>query len=256
MALTIRALPAFEDNYFWLLHDGASGAVGVVDPGLAEPVLAALPSVGGRLDWILLTHHHPDHVGGNRALQAATGCRIAGFAEDAARLPGLDHAVREGDTVALGDCIARAIETPGHTRGHLSWWIEREAALFCGDTLFGLGCGRLFEGTPETMWRSLARFEAMPDSTRVYCAHEYTLSNARFALAVDPDNPALLDRVARVRAQRARGEPSVPFTLGEERAANPFLRTADPALAERLGLAGAAPVAVFAALRARKDRFA
>lgn len=256
MALTIRALPAFEDNYIWLLHDGASGAVGVVDPGQAEPVLAALPSVGGRLDWILLTHHHPDHVGGNRALQAATGCRIAGFADDAARLPGLDHPVRDSDSVALGARGARAIETPGHTRGHLSWWFEREAVLFCGDSLFGLGCGRLFEGTPETMWRSLSRYAALPDATRVYCAHEYTLANARFALAVDPHNPALAARVDRVRAQRARGEPSVPFTLGEERAANPFLRAGDPALAARLGLAGAAPAAVFAELRARKDRFA
>lgn len=253
--LDIQRLPAFDDNYLWLLREPSSGAVAVVDPGDAEVVLAALSPLGGRLDWILNTHHHPDHVGGNLALKQATGCRIAGPAKDAARFPGIDRGVVEGDTLALGASSARVIETPGHTRGHISWWFEAEHALFCGDTLFSLGCGRLFEGDADTMWRSLSKLMALPDATRVYCAHEYTLANARFALAVDPDHAPLRARFAEVQALRARGAPTVPSTLGEEKACNPFLRAGDPALAARLGLTGAPAATVFGELRRRKDGF-
>ncbi|MFN7552821.1 MAG: hydroxyacylglutathione hydrolase [Pseudomonadota bacterium] len=255
MGLEIHRLPAFEDNYLWLLREPASGQVATVDPGDASVVLAALPRVGGRLDWILVTHHHPDHVGGISALKAATACRVAGPARDATRIPGLDIGVVEGDAVRLGAATAAVIETPGHTRGHIAWWFAADRALFCGDTLFSLGCGRLFEGDAVTMWTSLSKLAALPDDAQVHCAHEYTLSNARFAATVDPDHPPLRAFVAQVEALRARGAPTVPSRLGDEKACNPFLRAADPAFAARIGMAGAAPAAVFGELRRRKDVF-
>jgi hydroxyacylglutathione hydrolase len=255
MSLSIECLPAFNDNYFWLLHDAASGQVAVVDPGLAQPVLAAIGRHGGRLDWILNTHHHADHVGGNLELKAATGCRVAGPAMDAARIPGLDLGVVDGTCFLLGASAAQVLFTPGHTRGHIAWWFASERALFCGDTLFSLGCGRLFEGDAATMWASLSKLAALPADTRVFCAHEYTLANARFALSVDADNRALGERVAAVRALRERGAPSIPTLLSDELACNPFLRAADPALAAALGMTGAPAVDVFAQLRQRKDVF-
>lgn len=255
MTLAIHRLPAFDDNYLWLLRDTGSGQVAAVDPGDAAVMLEALPRVGGRLDWILNTHHHPDHVGGNLALKAATGCRIAGPGKDAARFPGLDVGVVEGDSLVLGESRAQVIETPGHTRSHIAWWFADDRALFCGDTIFSLGCGRLFEGDAAAMWASLSKLRALPDDARVYCAHEYTQANARFAAAVDPDHAPLRARIAEVEALRARGEPTVPSTLGEEKACNPFLRAGDPALAARIGMAGAPAVAVFGELRRRKDGF-
>jgi len=253
--LEIERLPARSDNYIYLLFEPESGTSGVVDPADAAPVLRRLEALGRGLDWILNTHHHGDHTGGNLEVKKATGCQIAGPRPEAARIPGLDVALGEGDGFTLGKASARILETPGHTGGHISYWFEDARALFCGDTLFALGCGRLFEGTPEMMWRSLSKYADMPDATRVYCGHEYTLANARFALTVDPDNTALKERAREIEALRGRGEPTIPTTLGEERRTNPFLRADDAAIRRSLGLADAAPAEVFAEIRRRKDSF-
>jgi hydroxyacylglutathione hydrolase len=253
--LQIEQISALSDNYVYLLHEPQAGMTAVVDPGVAAPVLERLSAQGRRLDWILSTHHHADHTGGNLELKQATGCRIAGPKADAARIPGIDLGLAERDRFQLGDAEAEVFETPGHTSGHISYWFAEPKALFCADTLFSLGCGRLFEGTPAQMWRSLSKFAPLPDDARVYCAHEYTQANARFALSVDPDNPALQARAAEVDRLRAAGQPTVPSTLGAERVANPFLRPQDPAIRKRLGLADAGDVDVFAELRKRKDRF-
>lgn len=253
--LQIECLPLLQDNYAWLLFEPRSGTSGVVDPAEAEPVLVRLRELGRSLDLILCTHHHQDHVGGNQELKKATGCRVVGPARDAARIPGLDMGVAEGHSLPFGATHARIIETPGHTRGHIAYWFEQAQALFCADTLFALGCGRLFEGDAATMQRSLAKLRALPDDTSVYCGHEYTLGNARFALTVDPDNAALRERVRQIEALRARGEPTVPSQLGEEKRTNPFLRWDDPGIRRRLGLETADDAAVLGEIRARKDRF-
>jgi hydroxyacylglutathione hydrolase len=253
--LQIEQIPSLSDNYVYLLHEPQAGMTAVVDPGVAAPVLERLSAQGWRLDWIISTHHHADHTGGNLELKQATGCRIAGPDADAARIPGLDLGLAERDRFQLGEADAEVFETPGHTSGHISYWFAEPKALFCADTLFSLGCGRLLEGTPAQMWRSLSKFAPLPDDAQVYCAHEYTQANARFALSVDPDNPALQARAAEVDRLRAASQPTVPSTLGAERAANPFLRPHDPAIRRRLGLADASDVDVFAELRKRKDRF-
>jgi hydroxyacylglutathione hydrolase len=238
MRLLVDPMPILSDNYAWRLRDPASGAVAMVDPADAEAVAAA---IGDRLDLILLTHHHDDHIAGTDALRARYGCRVAGAAADAHRLPALDIALRDGDTLEFGGEAARVIDTPGHTRGHIAFHFPTSGILFCGDTLFSLGCGRLLEGTAAEMFASLARLAALPDATLVCCGHEYTQSNARFALHVDPDNAALQARAAEVTRLRAAGTPTVPSTLGSERAANPFLRAPD--------------VASLARLRSEKDSF-
>lgn len=252
--LEVELLPALSDNYVYLLRDNASGTTGVVDPALAPPVLDRLRALGRKLDWALITHHHADHVGGLLEVKAATGCRVVGPRADAGRIEGLDLLVDQGDTFAFGDQEVRVIATPGHTSGHVSYFFPDGAALFCGDTLFALGCGRLFEGDAPTMWRSLGKLAALPDATRVYCGHEYTLSNARFALTIDPDLAALQQRAAEIEAARAAGRPTIPSTIGLEKATNPFLRAADPAIRRRLGLEAADDAAVFAEIRRRKDR--
>lgn len=252
--LEVQLLPALSDNYIYLLWEPSSGTSGVVDPATAAPVLARFGQLGRKLDWILITHHHADHTGGLAELKEATGCTAIGPRADAARIPGLDRTVVDGDTFPFGTLQATVLATPGHTSGHISYWFSEARALFCGDTLFALGCGRLFEGDAATMWRSLGKLTALPDATRVYCGHEYTLSNAHFAVGLEPDNQALAQRAAEVEATRARGEFTIPSTIGLEKATSPFLRAADPALRKQLGLEGASDVEVFAEVRRRKDR--
>jgi hydroxyacylglutathione hydrolase len=254
-SLEIELVPLLKDNYAYLLRDSATGTTAVVDPSEARPVLAVARARGWRITHVLSTHHHWDHTGGNLEIKQATNCMVIGPGYDQERIPGIDAGVQEGDRFVLGGAVAEILFIPGHTRGHIAYWFPEAQAVLCGDTLFSLGCGRLFEGTPAQMWRSLSKFAPLPDDARVYCAHEYTQANARFALSVDPDNPALQARAAEVDRLRAASQPTVPSTLGAERAANPFLRPHDPAIRKRLGLADASDVDVFAELRKRKDRF-
>jgi hydroxyacylglutathione hydrolase len=241
MTVTATLVPILSDNYAWRLVDSETGAVGIVDPADAKAIIAALDAAGGRLDLILLTHHHADHVAGTDEVRARYNCPVVGAAADAHRLPKLDVALREGDTVRLGKAEGRVIDTPGHTRGQINFFFPDGEVLLAGDTLFSLGCGRLIEGTPEEMFASLRKLAALPGGTKICCGHEYTESNARFALSIDADNKALQARAAQAKAQRAAGQPTVPTLMREELAANPFLRAPD--------------VATFAARRAAKDRF-
>lgn len=242
------------DNYGCLVHDPATGATAAIDVPEAAPVLAALSRTGWRLSDILVTHHHGDHVDGIPALKAQTGARVTAHAQDQHRIPLVDRAIEAGQMLALGGCPFEVIDTPGHTVGHVSFHFPEDRLLFAGDTLFSLGCGRLFEGTPAQMWASLTRLASLPEDTEVYCGHEYTASNARFALSVDPDNPALRSRAREVETLRMQAEPTLPTTIGIERATNPFLRASDPAIARHIGLEGADPVEVFARLREMKNR--
>ena len=241
MSITAEPVPILSDNYAWLLRDSGSGAVGIVVPAEPGPVIAALERAGGRLDLILLTHHHADHIAGTDEVRARFGAKVVGAAADAHRLPKLDQAVKEGDHVQLGGSAAEVIDTPGHTRGQINFFFPNGNVLLSGDTLFSLGCGRLIEGTAADMFASLGKLKVLPGSTQVCCGHEYTESNARFALSVDGGNQALIARAEQVKQQRAAGQPTLPSVLSDELAANPFLRAPD--------------VATFADLRAKKDRF-
>jgi hydroxyacylglutathione hydrolase len=241
MTITASPVPILKDNYAWLLRDSGTGATAIVDPADAEPIIEAIEQAGGRLDLILLTHHHADHIAGVDEVRARFNCPVVGAAADQHRLPKLDEALKEGDTVRLGNATAQVIDTPGHTRGQINFFFPDGDILLSGDTLFSLGCGRLIEGTPQEMFASLRKLAALPPDTLVCCGHEYTESNARFALAVDPNNAALHDFVAKVEQLRAAGQPSVPSVLGDELKVNPFLAAQD--------------VTTFATLRAKKDKF-
>jgi hydroxyacylglutathione hydrolase len=224
MALDIVRIPVLSDNYVWLVHEPVSGETMVVDPAVAAPVMAEADRRGWRITQIWNTHWHPDHTGGNAEIKAATGCTITGPAAEFERIPTLDVQVREGDRVALGTCIADVIDVPAHTAGHIAFHFAADQAAFVGDTLFAMGCGRLFEGTAAQMFDNMAKLGALPDETMVYCAHEYTQSNGRYALVAEPENMALAERMVAVDAARARGEATVPTTIGLERQTNPFMR--------------------------------
>lgn len=241
MTVTAQAIPILSDNYAWLVRDSVTGFTAVVDPAEEAPIVAAIDSHGGRLDAIIITHHHDDHIAAVEQIRTRFGAQVIGAAADAHRLPPLDRAVAEGDVVPLGDATARVIDTPGHTVGHISYFIEPGAVLLCGDTLFSLGCGKLLEGTAADMYGSLRKLAALPPETIVCCGHEYTQSNARFALTEEPDNAALSRRATEVTRLRSADQPTVPTQLSAELTENPFLHAPDAA-----GLG---------AIRSRKDRF-
>lgn len=255
MALELVVLPCLSDNYAYLLHDAGSGETAVVDAPEPAPILAALEARGWSLARILLTHHHADHVAGAEALREATGAQILGAAADAHRLPRLDEALSEGSELRLGAESARVIEVPGHTLGHIAFHFPDSGLLFSGDSLMVMGCGRLFEGTPAQMWQSLLKLSALPPETRLCSGHEYAEANLRFALSLEARNPALMLRACTIAGIRREGRPTVPAQLSEELATNPFLRARDPEVKASVGMAGAEDASVFAALRARKDKF-
>lgn len=224
MTIEIVRVPVLSDNYVWLVHEPVSKETAVVDPAVAEPVLEAARERGWKITQIWNTHWHPDHIGGNDAIKAATGCRVSGPAREQAKIATLDVSLDEGDHVRLGDVVGDVIDVPAHTAGHIAIHLPGEGAVFVGDTLFAMGCGRLFEGTAEQMFDNMVRLSHLPEETRVYCAHEYTQSNGRYALVAEPDNEAIGQRMEAVNAARARGEATVPTTIALERATNPFMR--------------------------------
>ena len=236
----VVAVPALRDNYVWLLHDPESGATAAIDPSVDEPVLNAVAERGWRISQILNTHWHPDHTGGNAGIRAATGAPISA-PDEARKVSEVQHVVAEGDRIEVGPWEADVWEIPCHTAGHVAYYLRELGIVFTGDTLFAMGCGRLFEGTAEQMFANLQRLATLPDETKVYCGHEYTLANARFAITVEPNNQALAERLRRVEQARAEGRVTLPTTIGEERATNPFMRAGDPQ--------------EFARLRQMKDSF-
>ena len=253
MPLQIHQFPCLSDNYGFLIHDEKEGKTATIDTPDADAILKALDEKGWSLDYIFNTHHHFDHTGGNEALKDKTGCRIYGPLGEKARIPQLDEALQEDDVVRLGRAHAKVIEVPGHTAGHIAYYFADDGVAFVGDTLFVLGCGRLFEGTAEEMWHSLSKLRALPDETRIYCAHEYSAANARFALSLTPDDAAVRARKEDIDSLRAKGLATVPTDIGREKAANPFLRADEESFARALQMKGAPPVQVFAETRQRKD---
>ncbi len=255
MPIDIHQFPCLSDNYGFLIRDRAEGAVATIDTPDPDAINAALDEKGWRLTHILNTHWHADHAGGNLALKEKWGCRIIGPAGEAAKIPGIDRRVGEDDVVELGATTATVRDTPGHTSGHIIYHFADDGAAFVGDTIFAMGCGRLFEGTPDQMWTSLSKIAAMPPETKLYCAHEYTQANAAFALSVDPHNEDLRRRAEEVDRLRAAGEPTVPTNVAIELKTNPFLRAEDSGLQAAIDMSGADAVSVFAETRRRKDQF-
>jgi hydroxyacylglutathione hydrolase len=255
MPLEIVTVPCLRDNYAYLLRDGASGVVGLVDAPEAAPIERALTEQGWGLDLILITHHHDDHIQGVETLRDKHDAQVVGAAADRHRLPRLDRELAGGDTVTLGESVAKVFEVPGHTVGHIAYYFAEAEALLSADSLMVMGCGRVFEGTPAQMWASLSALAGLPDDTMVYSGHEYAESNVRFALTVDGENAALRERAAAISALRKSGAPTVPARLGLERATNPFLRAVRPEVKAALGMAGSSDAQVFAEIRRRKDAF-
>jgi hydroxyacylglutathione hydrolase len=254
-SIEIRQFPCRSDNFGVLVHDGDSGVTISIDAPEEAPILAALEETGWTLTHILTTHHHGDHVAANEALKQRFGAQIIGPQKEREKIPGIDRAVTGGDRFALGGIDVEVIDTPGHTLGEISYYLPGAPALFAADALFSLGCGRLFEGDAPMMWESLKRLRALPDETMLYCGHEYTATNAKCAIDVDPENTMLRERVREVETLRIAGKPTLPVRLGQEKATNPFLRADDPALMQEMGMDGAEPAAVFAAIRKKRDQY-
>lgn len=255
MPLEIVTIPCLKDNYAFLAHDRASGETAVIDVPEAAPIAAALAARGWTLSHVLITHHHADHVDGLTALLADHPAKVIGAAADAHRLPPLDLAVAEGDEITIGADTGHVIDVSGHTVGHIAFHFPQSAVVFTADSLMAMGCGRLFEGTAAQMHASLSKIAELPDDTLVCSGHEYTAANAKFAMSIEPANPALISRIEKIETARAQGRPTVPSVLSSERATNPFLRCESPEIQANLGLEGADPVAVFTELRRRKDSF-
>lgn len=253
--LQVRMFPCLDDNYGFLVHDPETGETAAIDTPDPDAYLAQAKAAGWRITQIWNTHHHYDHAGGNAALKKATGATVVGPEKDRARIPAMDVGVVEGDAVRLGAKTAEVLETPGHTKGHIVYVFRDDKVAFVGDTMFALGCGRLFEGAPAQMWESLSKLLTLPDDTTVYCAHEYTQGQARFAVTLEPGNAALQERKAEIDAKRAAGAPTVPTTIGLEKATSPFVRAASPEIRATLGLPDASDAQVFAEVRRRKDVF-
>lgn len=251
--MQVHVLPALSDNYIFVLMKDDKTAV--VDPGEAGPVIDFLTKEERKLDLILNTHHHGDHIAGNAALIKKYGAQLVGPRAEKSRISGMKKTVGEGDVVKFAGSRARVFETPGHTTGHIAFHFAEDGVLFCGDTLFALGCGRVFEGTPAQMWESLKKLRSLPDETMCYCGHEYTQGNAGFASSIEPKNAALKRRVVDILRTRSQGLATIPFQLGEDKATNPFLRADSPDLQAAIGMAGADPADVFAQIRAQKDAF-
>lgn len=255
MAIRIDQFMCRTDNFGVLVHDDASGRTLLIDAPEEKPIIAAIERTGWKPDLLLITHHHADHVEANLTLKQRFNLTIVGPKAEAAKIPGIDKTVAEGDTIAFGNEKVQVFETPGHTAGHVSYYFPASGVLFAADTLFALGCGRLLECKPPVMFESLKRLAALPLETEVYCGHEYTQSNARFALTVDPTNAALKERAAEVDRLRAEGKATLPTTIGRELATNPFLRWHDPVIRKNLGMENASDAEIFAEIRKRKDVF-
>jgi hydroxyacylglutathione hydrolase len=255
MPAKIHQFPCLSDNFGVLIHDPETGATAAIDAPEAAAVERALKETGWTLTDILVTHHHHDHTGGIAELKAKYGCRVTSPKNEAGKIAGTDATYGEGDTVKVGNLEARVLDTPGHTAGHISLVFDKEKIGFFGDTLFSIGCGRVIEGTPAQMWDSLLKIRALPDDITFYCGHEYTQANVKFALTIEPDNPALQKRAAEVDELRAAGKSTLPQTLGAEKAANVFLRADIPSVADAVGLSGKRAAEVFAEIRERKNKF-